>query len=177
MDAMTSSQTEELLAAGNPLTLDSLAPHTSVKLTFLKREIHMDTGVAGMWQVMTAMIMNVDAIQDFMAQGMLPLSQLASELNYQMAGDGKGSGWIAVMNNAVSQIQTCANNKDSNGVTKWMGAFTQDNTIFNQSTAFWNNLVSSQDRTSSDTSQTVGLNFQMIQSGPLAQFAIWAQVV
>lgn len=139
------------------------------------------SGVAGMWEVMTAMMNNIEAIQDYDSNGLIPLS--VAENNQQLE---VSNGWLYVMagagnaNSDQAQIQAELNSSDDETTKAYkINALTQTssvhNNLYNQANTFYSGITNGTNQNASDATQTISVDLQMFQQGPQAELATITQ--
>lgn len=152
-----------------------------------KDEFSVSTsGIAGMWEVMNAMMNNISAIQQYDANGLIPLS--VAEENQSLA---VANGWLNVMagpnnpNSDQAQIQVWLNKLNNGGdpgtCEAEINALTQQssvhNNLYNQANTFFSGINNGTNQNSSDATQTISTDLQMFQQGPQSEISTITQIL
>lgn len=125
--------------------------------------------------LISIMVENLDAINGFEAQGVMPLGQAIAKLNEMMS-----QGWITLMDGQVAAIKQAISQggDDLNAkVNLHMASFNLYNTQNSQSSSAFSAMTNVNGQTSSTVAQAVSTNNQLLQQGPIGILVAIQQVV
>ncbi|HSX26977.1 MAG TPA: hypothetical protein VLE89_08240 [Chlamydiales bacterium] len=146
--------------------------------------ISFSSDASGMFEVMTAMMASIEAIQNYDSNGLMPISESLLERSQAWA-----SYYINVMSNTsdpnsdMSQINSDMAKyagdptQQATHVNADVTAFNLHNTLYNQGNTYFSGVTNGINQNSSDSTQTIQINLTNIQSGPLSQLQTITQAL
>ncbi|OGN65514.1 MAG: hypothetical protein A3E80_06415 [Chlamydiae bacterium RIFCSPHIGHO2_12_FULL_49_9] len=118
--------------------------------------------IAGYVALLIALMENADAIQNYVANGLMPLTEAISQqgLNYSNA-------WVKVLDADMAKVKKA----DKDHVSAAVAQFNLDNTLSGQAQTYYNGLSSGASDTTSKTNDQASNDYQMAQQSALTIMA------
>jgi hypothetical protein len=121
----------------NPATDDASLP------------IYMQHAAAGYMAIMIALVNNAGAVQDYIANGLMPASETINNET-----EGYSTQWLAQLKQDVTQLNTDTQNGNTAAAQTDVTTFNLHNTEYNQATTFFGGITNGLNSlTSAETTQ------------------------
>ncbi len=149
----------------------ALLAKAMAKLEKLSSSNSSDSEASGMYQVMAAMLASIEAVQGYDANGLMPLSEKLLQTSQAWS-----NSYLGTLNTDMQKVQDDVKNHPDE-VQADITTFNMHNTLYNQASTYYSGLTNGLNQNSSDTTQTVQVNLQMYESGPLSQLQTITQAL